>query len=82
MVEVGKPKRINDACGTLEHRDSMGDGRQLKTRWIRHLSAGSGVARPEHDPTRFLPIWIKPHSQGLAPVYSFFDIDDFEDQCM
>jgi quercetin 2,3-dioxygenase len=62
-------------AGTLEHKDSMGNGRQLKPGQIQLMSAGSGVAHSEFNPSRsesahFLQIWIKPSAQGLTPSYT------------
>ena len=61
--------------GTLEHKDSMGNGRQLQPGQIQLMSAGSGVAHSEFNPSRsepahFLQIWIKPRAQGLTPSYT------------
>jgi redox-sensitive bicupin YhaK (pirin superfamily) len=61
--------------GALEHKDSMGNGRQLKPGQIQLMSAGSGVAHSEFNPSRsesahFLQIWIKPRAQGLTPSYT------------
>jgi redox-sensitive bicupin YhaK (pirin superfamily) len=61
--------------GTLEHKDSMGNGRQLKPGQIQLMSAGSGVAHSEFNPSRsegahFLQIWIKPRAHGLTPSYT------------
>lgn len=61
--------------GALEHKDSMGNGRQLKPGQIQLMSAGSGVAHSEFNPSRtepahFLQIWIKPRSPGLVPSYT------------
>ncbi len=61
--------------GALEHKDSMGNGRQLKPGQIQLMSAGSGVAHSEFNPSRsepahFLQIWIKPRAQGLKPSYT------------
>ncbi len=62
-------------AGTLEHKDSMGNGRQLKPGQIQLMSAGSGVAHSEFNPSRsepahFLQIWIKPRAHGLTPSYT------------
>jgi redox-sensitive bicupin YhaK (pirin superfamily) len=61
--------------GTLEHKDSMGNGRQLKPGQIQLMSAGSGVTHSEFNPSSgetasLLQIWIKPHTQGLPPSYT------------
>lgn len=61
--------------GALEHKDSMGNGRQLRPGQIQLMSAGSGVSHSEFNPSRsesahFLQIWIKPRTQGLTPSYT------------
>lgn len=61
--------------GALEHKDSMGNGRQLRPGQIQLMSAGSGVAHSEFNPSHseaahFLQIWIKPRTQGLTPSYT------------
>jgi len=61
--------------GALEHKDSMGNGRQLQPGQIQLMSAGSGVAHSEFNPSRsepahFLQIWIKPRAHGLQPSYT------------
>lgn len=61
--------------GTLEHKDSLGNGRQLKPGQIQLMSAGSGVTHSEFNPSReegghFLQIWILPRERGLVPSYT------------
>lgn len=61
--------------GTLEHRDSMGNGRQLQPGQIQLMSAGSGVTHSEFnpspkDPVHLLQIWIHPEKRGLTPSYT------------
>lgn len=61
--------------GTLEHKDSMGNGRQLKPGQIQLMSAGTGVTHGEFNPSRtealhFLQIWIQPRERGLTPSYT------------
>lgn len=61
--------------GALEHRDSLGNGRQLKPGQIQLMSAGQGVAHSEfnpsaNDPLHFLQIWIQPRTRGLTPSYT------------
>ncbi|MFD2255109.1 pirin family protein [Luteolibacter algae] len=61
--------------GVLAHKDSMGNGRELKPGQIQLMSAGSGVSHSEFnpsksDPLHFLQIWIKPESTGLQPNYT------------
>ena len=61
--------------GTLEHKDSMGNGRQLRPGQIQLMSAGQGVRHSEFNPSgsepvHFLQIWIEPRERGLAPSYA------------
>ena len=61
--------------GTIEHKDSMGNGRQLTSGQIQLMSAGTGIAHSEFNPSRteplkFLQIWILPQRRGLVPNYT------------
>src|SRR5664279_3621044 len=61
--------------GTLEHKDSMGNGRQLKPGQIQLISAGAGITHSEFNPSpseplHFLQIWIEPRQNGLEPSYT------------
>lgn len=61
--------------GTIAHKDSMGNGRELKPGQIQLMSAGSGVTHSEFNPSKteplhLLQIWILPHTRGLAPGYT------------
>ncbi|MGA3266576.1 MAG: pirin family protein [Verrucomicrobiota bacterium] len=61
--------------GTLEHKDSMGNGRQLQAGRIQLMSAGSGITHSEFNPSpakplHFLQIWIQPRERGLTPSYT------------
>lgn len=61
--------------GILEHKDSMGNGRQLRPGQIQLMSAGSGVTHSEFnpsaaDPVHLLQIWIQPRERGLTPSYT------------
>ena len=61
--------------GTLEHKDSMGNGRQLKPGQIQLMSAGRGITHSEFNPSRteplhFLQVWIQPRERGLMPSYT------------
>lgn len=61
--------------GAIAHRDSMGNGRELKPGDIQLMSAGSGVTHSEFNPStdedlHLLQIWIHPHTRGLTPGYT------------
>jgi len=61
--------------GTIEHQDSLGNGRQLRPGQIQLMSAGRGVTHSEFNPStreslRLLQIWIQPHTRGLTPSYT------------
>ena len=61
--------------GTIEHKDSLGNGRQLKPGQIQLMSAGTGVSHSEfnpsmNEPLHFLQVWIVPRERGLKPSYS------------
>jgi len=61
--------------GAIAHKDSMGNGRELKPGQIQLMSAGSGVTHSEFnpsktDPLHLLQIWILPEFTGLKPSYT------------
>ncbi len=60
--------------GSLEHRDSMGNGSIIQAGDIQIVSAGSGVEHSEfnhsaHELVHFLQIWIIPEKIHLKPSY-------------
>lgn len=61
--------------GELEHKDSMGNGRVIRTGELQYMSAGRGVRHSEFNPSReeavrLLQIWIQPDARGAAPRYA------------
>jgi quercetin 2,3-dioxygenase len=61
--------------GTIAHKDSMGNGRELKPGQIQLMSAGTGVTHSEFNPSRteplhLLQIWILPNANRLQPSYT------------
>ncbi|WP_116136217.1 pirin family protein [Trinickia diaoshuihuensis] len=68
--------------GALEHRDSMGNGSTIVPGDVQLMSAGSGVAHSEYnpsasDPVHFLQIWILPSdaSLGATPRYQQMHVE-------
>ena len=60
--------------GELAHRDSMGNGRTIRTGEVQGMSAGSGITHSEFNasddkPAHLLQIWIMPHTQNVTPSY-------------
>jgi len=61
--------------GTLEHRDSMGNGSQMRPGDVQLMSAGTGVTHSEFNaaadaPLHFLQMWVIPARRGTVPRYA------------
>lgn len=61
--------------GSLQHQDSMGNGRIIGPGEVQYMSAGRGVRHSEvnpssTEPVHFLQIWIQPDQTGVASRYA------------
>jgi redox-sensitive bicupin YhaK (pirin superfamily) len=60
--------------GSLNHRDSMGNGSAIRPGEVQRMTAGSGVTHSEQnssktDAVHLLQIWILPNATSLRPGY-------------
>ena len=60
--------------GSLEHKDSMGNGSVVSEGGVQYMSAGSGVTHSEFNPSqtdemRFLQVWLLPEVENTKPAY-------------
>lgn len=60
--------------GTLQHRDSMGNGSVIRPGDVQYMGAGTGVTHSEFnasktEPLHLLQIWMLPKERGLKPAY-------------
>ena len=61
--------------GSLEHKDSMGNGRVIRAGEVQYMAAGTGVRHSEFnpspaDPVHLLQIWIVPDHKSAPPAYA------------
>ncbi len=61
-------------AGSLEHRDSLGNGGIIRRGEVQRMSAGTGILHSEFNPsadeeTHLLQIWIEPALRGTAASY-------------
>jgi hypothetical protein len=67
--------------GALQHKDSIGNGRVIRTGEVQYMSAGAGVQHSEFNPSKdeavhLLQIWIQPDRKGMTPRYAEKSLKD------
>jgi quercetin 2,3-dioxygenase len=60
--------------GSIEHKDSLGNGSTIRPGEVQRMSAGTGITHSEfnHSPSdtlHFLQMWIQPGAMGIRPGY-------------
>lgn len=60
--------------GSLEHKDSLGNGSIMRYGDVQRMTAGTGIVHSEYNASdtqlvHFLQIWIQPQELGLKPSY-------------
>lgn len=73
--------------GALEHKDSIGRHKIIKTGEVQIMSAGTGIEHSEYnaskdDDVNFLQIWILPEQMNIEPRYDQreFPVGDHKNQ--
>src|SRR5213078_1371701 len=67
--------------GSLQHKDSMGNGRVIRPGELQYMAAGTGVQHSEFNPSsdeavHLLQIWIQPDRKGVTPRYAEKSLKD------
>lgn len=65
--------------GSLVHKDSMGNTATINPGEIQVMSAGTGIYhteynQDEHQPAKFLQIWVYPNQRNVSPRYDQISI--------
>lgn len=60
--------------GAVAHKDSLGNGSEIRPGDVQRMSAGSGIRHSEYNPSKTAPlhllqIWLLPNETGLTPSY-------------
>ena len=73
--------------GSLEHKDSMGNGSVLGSGMLQRMTAGRGIQHSEFNasntnPLHFYQIWILPEVNGLEPSFEERDFKKDENRIL
>ncbi len=58
--------------GSLEHKDTLGNGSAIEGGEVQRMTAGTGIRHSEYaggEPVHLLQIWIEPSEKQLEPSY-------------
>jgi redox-sensitive bicupin YhaK (pirin superfamily) len=60
--------------GSLQHKDSLGNGGVIVPGEVQRMSAGTGIRHSEYNPSpketvHLLQIWMEPNKRGIKPGY-------------
>jgi len=71
--------------GVLEHKDSIGNGSQIRPGEVQLMSAGTGVTHSEFNPSatgylHLLQMWVLPSEKATRPRYDQRSFPDAERQ--
>lgn len=71
--------------GSLEHKDSMGNGSVIRAGEVQIMSAGTGITHSEfnHSQTEevnILQIWVFPNKKQVTPRYQQFQLTETTDE--
>src|SRR4026207_2212907 len=69
--------------GSLQHRDSLGNGSIIRPGELQRMSAGTGVRHSEFNPSdtewvHLYQIWLLPNRKGLEPSYEELALEEKE----
>jgi hypothetical protein len=67
--------------GTLQHKDSLGNGSIIRAGELQRMTAGTGVRHSEFNPSdneavHLYQIWLLPERKGLKPSYQELALDE------
>jgi hypothetical protein len=71
--------------GSLQHKDSMGNGSAIRAGELQRMTAGTGVRHSEFndspaEPVHLYQIWLLPERNGLKPEYELRQFSEADKQ--